>query len=168
MLEAMLKKIRKKPKAEPVIEPKLRPADIHDILPITLMWAKMTEEVFDKFIKLDKTELDNFAFAMTDRLRMSHIFTQVIENDRKIIGFVHAYIQEKPYGKPRRTVFCECLYIEKKYRGKGFKDQLLKSLFGWAKENDLETEFMAPFDIGLTKAWSKKGFKPYAMVLRRS
>ena len=153
---------------KPQLNIKLRPADIHDILPITLMWAKMIEEVSDKFIELDKTELDKFSFALADSLRITDVFINVAEEKRKSIGFIYGYKQYKPYGKPNNIAFGECLYVDPKYRGKGINTELLNSLFKWAKERDLVVDMITKFDTDLAKVWERSGFKPYSILYRRS
>src|SRR3990167_3381397 len=143
-----------------------RPADIHDILPITLLWTKMIEEVFDGFIILDKVEVDNFSFALCDRLRYPNTYTLLAESEGRIIGFIHGYIQERPYGKPREVAFCECLYIEPEYRGKGIDKELIEGFYNWAAEHDIPVEFMTKYDRSLDEIWEHKGFTPYAIVYR--
>lgn len=146
----------------------LRPADIHDSLSITLLWSKMIGEVFDKFIKLDKTELDKFAFALIDRLRVDHTLTNVVEENGRVVGFIHGYIQARPYGKPDRIAFCECLFIEKEHRNKGLKALLVESFISWAQERELPIEFMTKYDPELVKVWKRYGnFAPYSMIFRR-
>lgn len=143
-----------------------RPADIHDILPVTLLWTKMISEVFDEFVILDKVEVDNFSFALCDRIRYPNTYTLLAENEGKIIGFIHGYIQERPYGKPREVAFCECFYIEEEFRGKGVDKELINGFTDWAKEKDMVVEFMTKYSNGLDKIWDHRGFKPYAVVYR--
>ena len=143
-----------------------RQADIHDILPITLLWVKMIDEVFDGFINLDKVEVDAFSFALCDRLRYPNTYTLLAEDEGKIIGFIHGYLQDRPYGKPREVAFCECLYIESEYRGKDIDKELINKFCDWAKEHDLPVEFMTKYDRSLDKIWDHKGFAPYAIVYR--
>jgi len=134
----------------------VRSADIHDILPITLLWFNMIEETFERFINIDKVELDKFSFAMADRLRAPHVFTRV-----------HGYLQDRPYGKPEKIAFCECLYVDPKYRAKKINDQLIESFVTWAEKNELEIEFLTRYDPGLIKVWSKHKAEPYCIVFRR-
>ena len=145
-----------------------RPADIHDVLPITLLWTKMIEEVFDEFIKLDKVELDNFSFAICDRLRSNNCYTQIVEDDKKIIGFLHGYLQSKPYGKPNNIAFCEARYIEKEYRGRmDIAKNMISDFTKWANDAGImDGEFMIPYSEELVKVYKHMGYKPYAIVLR--
>jgi len=145
----------------------IREADIHDLLPVTLLWAKMTEEVFDNFVKIDKTELDKFSFSMADRLRAPHVFTRVAEDKGKIIGFIHGYQQERPYGKPDKIGFCEALYVESKYRNKEVTKKLIESFITWAEKNELSIEFLTKYDPNLLKFWAKIKAIPYCIVFRR-
>jgi len=141
-----------------------RQADIHDILPVTLLWVKMIQEVFDGFVNLDKVELDAFSFAMCDRIRYPNTYTLLAESEGKIIGFIHGYIQDRPYGKPREVAFCECFYIEPEYRGKKIGNNLLLEFTKWAEERNMTIEIMTNLD---NKYWIRKGLKPYAVVYRR-
>jgi len=141
-----------------------RQADIHDILPVTLLWSKMIQEVFDGFVNLDKVELDAFSFAMCDRIRYPNTYTLLAESEGKIIGFIHGYIQDRPYGKPREVAFCECFYIEPEYRGKKIGNNLLLEFTKWAEERNMTIEIMTNLD---NKYWIRKGLKPYAVVYRR-
>ena len=143
-----------------------RQADIHDILPVTLLWVKMIQEVFDGFVNLDKVELDAFSFAMCDRIRYPNTYTLLAEDEGKIIGFIHGYIQNRPYGKPREVAFCECFYIEFEYRGKGTDKELIEGFCNWAAEHEMPVEFMTKYDRSLDKIWEHKGFTPYAIVYR--
>jgi len=143
-----------------------RMADIHDVLPITLLWAKMVGEIFDEFTKLDKVELDKISFLICDRLRMPNTYTGIVEEDNKVIGFLHGYILDKTYGKPEKVGFCECLYIESEYRGKGIDKELIKDFCSWATEHEMPIEFMTKYDRSLAKIWEHKGFMPYAIVYR--
>ena len=143
-----------------------RQADIHDILPVTLLWTKMIQEIFDEFIILDKVEVDNFSFALCDRLRYPNTYTLLAESEGRIIGFIHGYVQERPYGKPREVAFCECLYIEPEYRGKGIDKELITGMETWAKEQKLILEFMTKYNTDLDKIWSRKSYKPYAIIYR--
>ena len=143
-----------------------RSADIHDILPVTLLWVKMIQEVFDSFVNLDKVEMDAFSFALCDRIRYPNTFTLLVEDEGKIIGFIHGYIQDRPYGKPREVAFCECLYIEPEYRGKGIDKELIDGFCNWASEREMPVEFMTKYDRDLDKIWEHKGFTPYAIVYR--
>ena len=143
-----------------------RQADIHDILPVTLLWVKMIQEVFDGFVNLDKVELDAFSFALCDRIRYPNTYTLLAEDKGKIIGFIHGYIQNRPYGKPREVAFCECLYIESEYRGKGIDKELIKDFCSWATERKIPVEFVTKYDRSLDKIWEHKGFIPYAIVYR--
>jgi len=148
----------------------LRLADVHDILPMTLMWSKMVEESGGGYDKIDKEELDKFSYAMMDRLRIPNVFTNLGEVDGRIVGFIHAYIQNKPYGKPSQVAFCECLYVDKKYRGKGLNDALAESYIAWSWEqgSKISLEMMTRYDIKLVKVWAKKhNFFPYNIVFRR-
>lgn len=146
---------------------KIRPADIHDVTAIALLWSKMVSEVFDKYIEQDKVELDKFAFAMADRLRTSHAFTQVALEANRIVGFIHGYVQERPYGRPTRIAFCECLYVEPEYRGKNINKKLIDNFINWAEKNDLIIEFLTKFDQDLVKLWGREKFQPYCIVFRR-
>lgn len=152
-----------------ILEPQviLRVADIHDILPLTLMWSKMTQEIFDNFIKLDKMELDKFSYAMADRLRVPHVFTQVACDGAKVVGFIHSYLQDRSYGKPNRIAFCEALYVETEYRGKSIAKKLIQSFIGWAEKQELAIEFITRYDTNLVKIWERSGFVPYSIVFRR-
>ena len=141
-----------------------RQADIHDILPVTLLWVKMIQEVFDGFVNLDKVEMDAFSFAMCDRIRYPNTYTLLAEDEGKIIGFIHGYIQDRPYGKPREVAFCECFYIEPEYRGKKIGNNLLLEFTKWAEERNMTIEIMTNLD---NKYWIRKGLKPYAVVYRR-
>jgi len=141
-----------------------RQADIHDILPVTLLWVKMIQEVFDGFVNLDKVEIDNFSFAICDRIRYPNTYTLLAEDEGKIIGFIHGYIQDRPYGKPREVAFCECLYIEPEYRGKNIGNNLLLEFTKWAEERNMTIEIMTNLD---NKYWIRKGLKPYAVIYRR-
>ena len=143
-----------------------RQADIHDILPVTLLWVKMIQEVFDGFVNLDKVEMDAFSFAICDRIRYPNTYTLLAESEGKIIGFIHWYIQDRPYGKPREVAFCECLYIEPEYRGKGTDKELIEGFCNWAAEREIPVEFMTKYDRSLDKIWEHKGFMPYAIVYR--
>lgn len=143
-----------------------RQADIHDILPVTLLWVKMIQEVFDGFINLDKVEVDAFSFALCDRIRYPNTYTLLAEDEGKIIGFIHGYLQDRPYGKPREVAFCECLYIEQEYRGKGIDKELIGGFVEWGKDKDMTIEFMTKYDRDLDKIWNHKGFTPYAIVYR--
>lgn len=145
----------------------LRPADIHDILPLSLMWTRMTQEIFPDFVEIDKTELDRFAFSMADRLRIPHVFTQVAQVDGRAIGFIHGYIQTRPYGRPDKIAFCECLYIEPEWRGKNIKTALVNSFIAWGEAQEAAIEFVTRYDPDLVKIWERSGCKPYGIVLRR-
>ena len=165
-IKETIKSLRPKtPQPDPKVS--IRPADIHDILPVTLLWAKMTEEVFDNFTKLDKVELDKFSFAMADRLRMPHTFTQIAEDKGKAIGFIHGYIDIRPYGKPEKIAFCECLYVEQEYRDGEIAKKLIDIFIGWAKMNQLPIEFLTKFDPALINFWDKYQAKPYSIIFRR-
>lgn len=152
---------------DPELDLRIRPADIHDILPMALMWTQMTQEIFPDFVKVDKVELDKFAFAMADRLRVDHVFTRVAVHGAKIVGFIHGYFQERSYGQPNRTAFCETLFVYPEYRGKGLKDKLVKSFIDWAEANHLTIEFMTRYDPDILDMWGKYGAKPYTIVFRR-
>lgn len=142
-----------------------RQADIHDILPVTLLWVKMIGEVFDGIINLDKVEVDAFSFALCDRIRYENTFTSLAEDEGKIIGFIHGYEQDRPYGKPRKMAFCECLYLETEYRGKEIDQALIESFIEWGKEKDLSIEFMSP-NSNKHLSYYEKFAKPYAVVYR--
>ncbi len=152
---------------EPELNFTLRPADIHDITILSLLWSKMTSEIFDKFIKQGKMDIGKFAFAMADRLRLSHVFTQVACDGVRVIGFIHGYLQERPYGQPNKVAFCECLYVMPEYRGKGLKKRLVDSFINWAEVNGLAIEFMTRYDQDLMKVWERSGFTPYSIIFRR-
>ena len=124
----------------------------------------MIQEVFDGFVNLDKVELDAFSFAMCDRIRYPNTYTLLAESEGKIIGFIHGYIQDRPYGKPREVAFCECFYIEPEYRGKKIGNNLLLEFTKWAEERNMTIEIMTNLD---NKYWIRKGLKPYAVVYRR-
>ena len=62
--------------------------------------------------------------------------------------------------------FCECLYIEPEYRGKGIDKELITGMETWAKEQKLILEFMTKYNTDLDKIWSRKSYKPYAIIYR--
>ena len=126
----------------------------------------MIDEVFDGFINLDKVEVDAFSFTLCDRLRYPNTYTLLAEDEGKIIGFIHGYLQDRPYGKPREVAFCECLYIEQEYRGKGIDKELISDFVKWGKDKDMTIMFMTRYDRNLDKIWNRKGFTPYAIVYR--
>src|SRR3972149_3915515 len=151
----------------PEINVSYRSADIHDILPLSLMWVRMTQEIFPDFIEIDKDELDRFAFAMADRLRINHVFTHIAEVGSKPVGFIHGYIQQRPYGQPDKIAFCECLYVEPEYRGKKLKERLVAGFVAWGEQNGTAIEFITRYDPDLARIWERSGFKPYSIVYRR-
>ena len=169
LLDRVLNKKKKEAPVppQPEIAPTFRPADIHDILPLSLMWAQMIQEIFPDFIQLDKEELDRFAYAMADRLRIEHVFTHVAEVGAKPVGFLHGYIQNRPYGQPDKIAFCECLYVEPEYRGKKLKDALVAAFVAWGEQKGTAIEFMTRYDPDLARIWERSGFKPYGIVFRR-
>lgn len=152
---------------KPEVNVSYRAADIHDILPLSLMWVRMTQEIFPDFIEVDKAELDRFAFAMADRLRMQNVFTLVAEVEGKAIGFIHGYLQSRPYGRPDQIAFCECLYIQPDHRGKGMKEALVESFISWAEAQGAAIEFITKYDPDLVPVWGRSGAKPYSIIYRR-
>ena len=171
-LKKMLNGTPETPEAPPELPaPELnvsyRSADIHDILPLSLMWVRMTQEIFPDFIEIDKTELDRFAFAMADRMRMPNVLTLVAEVEGKVIGFIHSYAQQRPYGRPDNIAFCECLYVQPEYRGKGMKKALVESFISWAETQEAAIEFITKYDPDLAKIWERSGFKSYGIIYRR-
>lgn len=145
-----------------------RQADIHDILPVTLLWVKMIQEVFDGFINLDKVEVDAFSFALCDRIRYPNTYTLLVEDEGKIIGFIHGYLQDRPYGKPRVIAFCEARYIEKEYRNKdNIAKIMIQKFVDWAHDLGVyDGEFMIPYSEGLIKVYERMGYKPYTIIFR--
>jgi len=145
-----------------------RMADIHDVLPITLLWAKMVEEIFDEFTKLDKVELDKISFLICDRLRMPNTYTAVVEEDNKVIGFLHGYILDKTYGKPEKVGFCETRYIMPDYRGRlDIAQTMIDDFISWANElNVFDGEFIIPYSERLEKVYERMGYKSYAVIMR--
>src|SRR3989304_4820679 len=96
-----------------------RQADIHDILPVTLLWVKMIQEVFDGFVNLDKVELDAFSFAMCDRIRYPNTYTLLAESEGKSIGRGGGPNQRPVFGAKPHVAGWIRVSIQFEYRGKG-------------------------------------------------
>lgn len=146
---------------------KIRVANIHDLLPITIMWYKLNKEVFHDIFIVGEDEMKAFSHVLADRLLLPETFTMVAEDQDKVIGFTHGYLQHKLYYKPKTIGFSEFSYVEKPYRKKGIGKKLAVAFAKWARENGSEEiEFISKYDTKLIKQWQGEGCYPYAVIYR--
>jgi ribosomal protein S18 acetylase RimI-like enzyme len=94
------------------------------------------------------------------RLNTKKAVIFVAEDNRKLIGYIHGQIRNKPGRVLDRVGYIEDWFVKKKYRGKGVGEMLWNELINWFKKrkcNCLETDAYTTNKFAI-KVYHKLGF----------
>ena len=121
-------------------------------------------EKMDPFDAQDKKYWKTKAVADFKKLirkRNSNFF--VLEENKKLIGFIETAINKREYAKIKENGHIELLYIKPKHRGKGYSKRLMEESIRWFEQR--KTKYVTvgthALDKGANSFWEKHGFKDY-------
>ena len=138
-----------------------RKAMVRDAETLADMWAKTLEENEVPFRTTDGEEFEKLYVAVMYAIRSSQHFTWVLEIDGEVKGFVSGYVHAIQWGYPDLIGHYDCVYVDKKYRGKGYGDKLINLFRVFAGDSQATLLTMETvFSSRLAKIWERKGWKP--------
>jgi GNAT superfamily N-acetyltransferase len=141
------------------------PAD----LPVLLQFEQgiiIAERPFDPTLKPDPISYYDVE-AMIDDPEVEVIVA--VDGDL-VVG--SGYAKEKPsdlYVDPPKHCFLGFMYVHPDYRGRGVNGLVTEALLDWARARGLTEVQLRVYDdnLGAVRAYKKKGFSKYMVVMRR-
>lgn len=142
--------------------------DLDEILRLNFALFKKEYKEFDKSLNLNWTYKNKKYFK--NKIIKKDGFVKVVENKRKIIGYLCGGIgtlKELDCRKKAKYAELENMFIEKKFRGKGLGAKLTRDFISWCEENKVNyLSVTASAENKLTiEFYRKLGFKDYDLTL---
>ncbi|MFH1971301.1 MAG: GNAT family N-acetyltransferase [Patescibacteria group bacterium] len=149
---------------------RIRRANIRD-LDTLLNWGKLlwdVEKDFEKELVFNARQARNHYIK---ELESDNSLFLIAEQERKPIGYLYAFVKDKPYYLSNSGKYCELevIYIEEKARGKGIAKLLVDKCLDWTKEKHAQYINAGIYAGNITsqKTLLKQGFYNYHRTLRR-
>lgn len=153
---------------------KYRAANVFDIPSISGMWAEMVCEAMQPAMKIDAGEVACYALKLADFLRSNDHVMIVSTSGKNVTGYIHGRSYVSQYSLPKVRIFCESVYVMPKYRAKNIGMKLIelfidesKLRLDNAKIKPNSLEFTCNYDEKTIKRWTKFGYKPIEVTMRR-
>jgi predicted acetyltransferase len=93
--------------------------------------------------------------------KMNNIW-YVLEINEQVVGHIYAEIKINDAAKIKRTGHLDAIYIEPKYRSKGYGSKLMRKVLSWYKQQGIE--YIDTF-IDVPNISSKKLFEKFGFVI---
>lgn len=146
-----------------------RPATSAD-LPVLLEFEQgiiIAERPFDPTLKPDPISYYDIGAMIED----PDVEVIVAVDGDLVVG--SGYAKEKPsddYVDPPTHCFLGFMFVHPDYRGRGVNGLVTEALFDWARSRGLTEVQLRVYDdnLGAVRAYAKKGFSKYMVVMRRS
>ncbi|MCK4355230.1 GNAT family N-acetyltransferase [Candidatus Parcubacteria bacterium] len=151
----------------------IRKANIKDLEHILRLYHELLKEEFKKF---DKSLNPNWAYSkltkkyFQERITKKNGFIEVVENNKKIIGYLCGGISEQSfylYRQKAKYARLDEMLIDKKFRGKNLGTKLVKDFVKWCEKNKVDY-ISVTASVGNKKSlnfYRKLGFKDYDLTL---
>jgi len=141
--------------------------DLKDILSLHLKLFKNEYQEFDKSLNMNWTYGEGKK-CFKDRIIKKSGFVEVVENKRKIVGYLCGGIKKRlSYRKKAKYTELENMFIIKKFRGKGLGTALVTDFINWCKKNKVDYISIAASaqnNLGI-RFYKKAGFEEYDLIL---
>lgn len=144
------------------------PRDLKDILRLNSDLFKKEYREFDKSLDLKWTYSKVGKKYFKNRIIKKDGFVEVIENNRKIIGYLCGGISRRlSFRKEGKYAELENMLIEKKFRGKGLGIKITKDFLKWCKRNKIDyvSVMASAKNENTLQFYRKQGFKDYDLKL---
>lgn len=139
---------------------KIKPLEAQDIGPLSLLISRFYKENGFKYPVVDEEEMETMTlFILSNIANPLYIYLGAWDG-KKLIGFFLGYINDRLWGKPKRTLVAQELYIIPQKRGGHVGHNLVRKAMEYGIAQEVEGfECVSDFDT-MSKRWEKIGFKP--------
>lgn len=143
--------------------------DLGDILRLNLDLFKKEYKEYDKKLNLKWTFGKVGRNYFKKRISGKDGFAFVAENEGKIIGYLCGSVGKCPYDYRLIPKYAELenMIVDKKFRGQGIGEKLVKEFLKWCKEKKadvISVNASAQNEKGI-EFYRKMGFKDYSLTL---
>lgn len=148
---------------------KAKTDDLKDILCLNLDLFKKEYKEYDKKLNLKWTYGKVGKSYFKKRISRNDGFILVAQNGKKIVGYLCGAVKDCPYDYRLISKYAELenMIVDKKLRGRGIGEMLVKEFLKWCKSKNadiISVNASAQNENGI-KFYRKMGFKDYSLTL---